>query len=87
MYLKSPVTLLIFMKVRETVKAYSAKLPVPGKQKSAPLRREDELADEIMDLKKALNSARQDLQMEKVRNRRQENNINISKKKQGWNST
>ena len=72
------------MKVRETVKAYSAKLPVPGKQKTTPLRREDELADEIMDLKKALNSARQDLQMEKVRNRRQENNINISKKKQGW---
>ena len=72
------------MKVRETVKAYSAKLPVPGKVKPAPVRHEDELAGEIMDLKKALNSARQDLQIEKVRNRRFESNINSNKKKQGY---
>ena len=65
------------------MKAYSAKLPVPGKQKLASVKHEDELADEIMDLKKALNSAKQDLQMEKVRNRRNESNINSNKKKQG----
>ena len=65
------------------MKAYSAKLPVPGKYKHAPVRHEDELADEIMDLKKALNSAKQDLQIEKVRNRRIESNINSNKKKQG----
>ena len=67
------------------MKAYSAKLPVPGKQKPAAPKREDELADEIMELKKALNSAKQDLQMEKVRNRRNESNISSNKKKQGKN--
>ena len=71
------------MKVRETVKAYSAKLPVPGKQKQVTVKREDEMTEEIIELKKALNSAKQDLQMEKVRNRRNENSINSNKKKQG----
>ena len=65
------------------MKAYSAKLPVPGKQKQVAVKREDEMAEEIIELKKALNSAKQDLQMEKVRNRRNENSINSNKKKQG----
>ena len=69
--------------MRETVKAYSAKLPVPGKVKQTPVKREDELAEEIIDLKKALNSARQDLQIEKVRNRRNESSINKNRKTQG----
>ena len=65
------------------MKAYSAKLPVPGKQKQVAVKREDEMTEEIIELKKALNSAKQDLQMEKVRNRRNENSINSNKKKQG----
>ena len=71
-------------KVRETVRAYTQKLPVPGKQRSsAQVRTEDEVAEEIIELKKALNTAKHDLQIEKVRNRRYESSIGKHKKKQG----
>ena len=71
-------------KVRETVKAYTQKLPVPGKQKQATLSKtEDEVAEEIIELKKALNTAKHDLQIEKVRNRRYENSVGKHKRNQG----
>ena len=71
-------------KVRETVRAYTQKLPVPGKQKQATLSKtEDEVAEEIIELKKALNTAKHDLQIEKVRNRRYENSIGKHKRNQG----
>lgn len=60
--------------VRETVKAYTSRLPPPGglnRTKKSDAKPE-ELASEIIELKKALNSARQDLQMEKVKSRRLE---------------
>ena len=73
--------------VRETVKAYTQKLPVPSRVKSQVHQRsEDEAAEEIMELKKALNTAKHDLQLEKVRNRRYENSVAKHKKKneRGW---
>ena len=71
-------------KVRETVRAYTQKLPVPGRQKQATLSKtEDEVAEEIMELKKALNTAKHDLQIEKVRNRRYEKSIGKHKRNQG----
>ena len=54
--------------VRQTVKAYTTKLPAPGPGVRAKkeVRGEEDLAGEILDLKKALNTARQDLMVEKV---------------------
>lgn len=68
--------------VRETVKAYTQKLPVPSKLKTQVQQRsEDEAAEEILELKKALNTAKHDLQLEKVRNRRYENSVAKHKKR------
>ena len=70
--------------MRETVKAYTQKLPVPGKSRTVgQTRTEDEVAEEIIELKKALNTAKHDLQIEKVRNRRHEKSVGKHKKKQG----
>ena len=72
------------VEVRETVRAYTQKLPVPGRQRPpGQTRTEDEVAEEIIELKKALNTARHDLQIEKVRNRRYEKSVGKHKKTRG----
>ena len=74
-------------KVRETVRTYTQRLPVPrGARPGAQLqerRTEDEVAEEILELKRALNTARHDLQIEKVRSRRRESTVGKHKLK-GW---
>lgn len=70
--------------VRETVKTYTQKLPAPNKMKGPSQQKsEDEVAEEIMELKKALNTAKHDLQIAKVKNRRYENTVVRNKKKLG----
>ena len=67
---------------RETVKTYTQKLPAPPRSKTVTVQKtEDEAAEEILELKKALNTAKHDLQLEKVKNRRFENTIGKHKKK------
>eukprot|EP00088_Acartia_fossae_P022337 TRINITY_DN23568_c0_g1_i2.p1 TRINITY_DN23568_c0_g1~~TRINITY_DN23568_c0_g1_i2.p1 ORF type:complete len:155 (-),score=16.12 TRINITY_DN23568_c0_g1_i2:14-478(-) len=54
--------------MREAVKAYSKKLPKCSKNKDE--KTDVELAEQITDLKIALNTARQELQLETVKTRR-----------------
>ena len=42
---------------------------------------EDDVSDEILELKKALNTAKHDLQLEKVRNRRFEKSVGKHKRR------
>jgi len=62
--------------VRETVKAYSSKLPGPTETKQAKYRPQEEQHQEIMELKRALAQSRHDLQITKVQCRRQDEVIN-----------
>lgn len=62
--------------VRETVKAYSSKLPAPTDSKQPKYRPQEDQHQEIMELKRSLAQSRHDHQITKVQCRRQDEVIN-----------
>jgi len=62
--------------VRETVKAYSSKLPAPTESKQTKYRPQEDQHQEIMELKRSLAQSRHDHQITKVQCRRQDEVIN-----------